>query len=61
MLNIMLREKKIFGLIGKNIGYSFSKKFFSKKFDKLNLEKSCEYKNFDLDHIKDFKKNNKKI
>jgi len=51
----MLREKKIFGLIGKNIGYSFSKKFFSKKFDKLNLEKSCEYKNFDLDHIKDFK------
>ena len=55
MLNIMLREKKIFGLIGKNIGYSFSKKFFSKKFDELNLEKSCEYKNFDLDHIKDFK------
>ena len=55
MLNIMRREKKTFGLIGKNISYSFSKKFFSKKFDKLNLEKSCEYKNFDLNHIKDFK------
>ena len=51
----MLKEKKIFGLIGKNISYSFSKRFFSKKFIKLNIEKSCEYKNFDINEIKDFK------
>ncbi len=51
----MLKEKKIFGLIGKNISYSFSKRFFSKKFIKLNIEKSCEYMNFDINEIKDFK------
>ena len=27
-----MRENKIYGLIGKNIDYSFSKNFFSKKF-----------------------------
>ncbi|MFL1896132.1 shikimate dehydrogenase family protein [Aquimarina sp. 2-A2] len=40
---------KIFGLIGKNIGYSFSRKYFSEKF---NLEKlPFEYDNFDIPNI----------
>ena len=30
-------DKKTFGLIGKNIDYSFSRSYFSKKFKKLQL------------------------
>lgn len=41
-----------FGLIGKNIGYSFSKKFFSEKFETKNLPHT--YENFDIPSIKDF-------
>lgn len=43
-------EKK-YGLIGKNIGYSFSKDFFSKKFEKEGL--SCVYENFDIASIRE--------
>ena len=45
--------KKIYGLIGRNIDYSFSAKYFS---DKFKAEKiiDCEYKNFDLARIEDF-------
>ena len=42
-----------FGLIGKNISYSFSKTYFSKKFKNLQLLNS-EYLNFDLKRIEDF-------
>jgi shikimate dehydrogenase len=38
-----------FGLIGKNIGYSFSKSFFTEKFKGENLPHS--YENFDIDSI----------
>ncbi|MDC8000047.1 shikimate dehydrogenase [Aequorivita todarodis] len=38
-----------FGLIGKNIGYSFSKTFFSEKFEKENLDHT--YENFDIPSI----------
>ena len=41
-----------FGLIGKNIEYSFSRSFFKKKFETEGLEHS--YENFDLDSIKEF-------
>ena len=41
-----------FGLIGKNIDYSFSKSYFTKKFEIEGLQHS--YKNFDLDSIKEF-------
>ena len=41
--------KKIYGLLGKKISYSFSKKFFTKKFTTQNLD--CEYLNFDLQTI----------
>lgn len=39
-----------FGLVGKNISYSFSKGYFTKKFADLNL-KNHSYENFDLDQI----------
>ena len=42
-----------FGLVGKNISYSFSKKFFTQKFLELNLD-DYEYQNFDINSIKDF-------
>ena len=39
-----------FGLIGKNISYSFSKQFFENKFQKLILP-NCSYEIFDLNEI----------
>lgn len=43
-------SKKLFGLIGKNIDYSFSKKYFSEKFSKEPFL-DCEYHNFDIQEI----------
>lgn len=43
-----------FGLIGKNISYSFSESFFTKKFKIENILNSS-YQNFDLAKIEDFK------
>ena len=43
----MLPEKKTYGLIGKNINYSFSKNYFTNKFIKLK-SKNYSYTNFDL-------------
>ncbi len=48
-----MSTKKIFGLVGKNIAYSFSRNYFSKKFAKLNLD-NCSYQNFDLQTIEEF-------
>jgi len=44
---------KQFGLIGKNISYSFSQKYFSNKFNKEELH-NCSYKNFDIQSIESF-------
>ena len=44
---------KTFGLIGHRLGYSFSKKFFTEKFEKEGLEEH-EYVNFELDSIDEF-------
>lgn len=41
-----------FGLIGKDIEYSFSRSFFKKKFEKEQLQHT--YENFDLENIKQF-------
>lgn len=41
-----------YGLVGKNIGYSFSKKFFTEKFERENQPDS--YANFDLATIEKF-------
>lgn len=43
-------EQFDFGLIGKNISYSFSQKFFEDKFRKLGIE-GCSYKLYDLGEI----------
>ena len=47
------RKNKFFGLLGKNIEYSFSRGYFTKKFDKLGLE-NHKYVNFDLENISEF-------
>jgi len=47
-------EKRKYGLIGKNINYSFSKKYFNDKFLKENIT-NCSYENYDLQSLKDFK------
>lgn len=44
---------KVFGLIGKDIDYSFSKKYFSERFTNTNAT-DCSYQNFDIDSIDDF-------
>lgn len=42
-----------FGLVGRNIGYSFSKGYFTAKFAELGL-KDYSYENFDLNTIAEF-------
>ena len=43
-------EQKRFGLLGRNINYSFSKGYFTDKFNKENFE-GCSYENFDIPEI----------
>jgi shikimate dehydrogenase len=45
-------EKHLFGLIGKNISYSFSKKYFTDKFNKLLLP-NYQFEIFDLNIIEE--------
>lgn len=45
-------KNKLFGLLGKNISYSFSRGYFTEKFKELNLNKH-KYVNFDLQNIED--------
>ena len=49
-----LENNKLYGLVGKNIDYSFSKEFFTNKFKKEKLD--CTYINFDIKEIEDLKK-----
>jgi shikimate dehydrogenase len=46
-------SRRQFGLIGKNIDYSFSKKYFTEKFA-LGALDDCTYENFDLQSIEEF-------
>jgi shikimate dehydrogenase len=48
-----LKNKKIYGLIGKDISYSFSKKYFTDKFSEPLFE-NCFYENFDISSISKF-------
>lgn len=50
---LMNNNRTKFGLVGKNISYSFSKKYFTEKFEKLNL-KNYKYVNFDIPEIEEF-------
>lgn len=45
---------KQFGLLGKSLAHSFSKKYFEEKF-RENALNSCSYENFELENIKDVK------
>jgi len=46
---------KQFGLVGKNISYSFSKNYFTERFQKNNAT-DCSYENFDIQDINEFPK-----
>ncbi len=48
-----MNNRTKFGLVGKNIEYSFSKKYFTNKFNELGLIK-YSYTNFDLPEIFEF-------
>jgi shikimate dehydrogenase len=45
---------KLYGLIGKNIAYSFSKKYFSDKFSSEPFL-DCKYENFDIEDMEQLK------
>lgn len=42
------------GLVGKNIGYSFSRNYFTQKFTKEGIAIVFSYENFDIPSIQDF-------
>lgn len=46
-------KEVIFGLVGKDISYSFSKEYFTKKFQNLGLD-THKYVNFDIDNVSTF-------
>lgn len=45
-------KQKVFGLVGRNISYSFSKTYFTGKFQKQEL-KNFRYENFDIQSIEE--------
>ena len=45
--------KKTYGLLGKNIEYSFSRKYFNDRFESEKID--AHYKNFDLQNIEELK------
>lgn len=55
MANEQKMYKHLFGLLGKQIAYSFSRGYFSEKFKVLKLD-DHSYTNFDIPSIKDFPK-----
>ncbi len=48
-----MKEIKQFGLIGKNIDYSFSRNYFTDKFNSSKKLSNCEYINFDIKSIEE--------
>ena len=44
------KSKQIFGLLGRNIEYSFSRAYFNEKFFSLGLS-NYSYQNFDLQNL----------
>ena len=45
----MKEKNRVFGLLGRNIDYSFSRGYFTEKFEKEGID--AVYKNFDLEDI----------
>ena len=64
-MSLVIKQKNydnMYGLVGKKLGHSFSKDYFTKKFSKLNLDYS--YQNIELENISDiipFIKENKNL
>lgn len=50
-----MEKSKLYGLVGKNIAYSFSRNYFSEKFAALGITDS-EYVNFDMPDISGIRK-----
>ncbi|CCG52996.1 Shikimate dehydrogenase [Flavobacterium indicum GPTSA100-9 = DSM 17447] len=50
-----IKKQRQFGLIGRNISYSFSKKYFTDKFEQ-NFFDNCNYANYDLESLREFPK-----
>ena len=48
------KNNRRFGLLGRDINYSFSRAYFSEKFKREELQ-HCSYENFDLPNLKNFK------
>lgn len=48
-----MNNRNKFGLLGKDISYSFSRKYFTEKFQELGL-KDYKYSNFDIPEIEEF-------
>ena len=48
-----MKEKKQFGLIGRNIDYSFSRNYFTKKFSATETLSNYEYVNFDIESVEE--------
>ena len=48
------QQNKRYGLVGKEIEYSFSRSYFAEKFKKENIT-NCSYENFDLQTIDEIK------
>lgn len=51
----MQNNHRLFGLLGRNISYSFSKGYFTEKFLKDAALSNCSYENFDIQDIAEFK------
>lgn len=49
-----INMKNIFGIIGFPLGHSFSKGYFTEKFEKLGLSETHAYEKFELENIADF-------
>lgn len=49
------KNRARFGLLGRNINYSFSRAYFNEKFERENLS-LCSYENFDVPNLKNVKK-----
>lgn len=47
-----VHNNKRYGLVGKDIAYSFSRSYFAEKFQKEDIS-DCTYENFDLESIED--------
>lgn len=47
-----VHNNKRYGLVGKDIAYSFSRSYFAEKFQKEGIS-DCTYENFDLESIED--------